>query len=275
MEDTAVQQVDSDTKEKIRLELVLYKEVATLVNKIAKANAKSITETGLPISSNVFLRDWIALLKNHYKRVSESFFGNIELDTIDSDDNELSESEEGDVLIALDQWGNNKSEINAGIITNTTQEQMNQALEDAKRVLMQQDQSLDNRTIAMTATLFFLKKRESRSKLIALVETQSAAETTKLFESVALSGENPTLLLGPSRATLKTKTIKKWHTVGDDRVRPHHSEAEGKTKTLGEPFTVGGEKLMFPGDASLGATAGNLMNCRCSLTYKIERVRTP
>jgi len=32
---------------------------------------------------------------------------------------------------------------------------------------------------------------------------------------------------------------------------------------LDEPFTVGGEELMFPGDDSLGATAANIINCQC------------
>ena len=33
---------------------------------------------------------------------------------------------------------------------------------------------------------------------------------------------------------------------------------------MDEPFIVGGEKLMFPGNKSLGASGWNLYNCRCS-----------
>lgn len=54
-----------------------------------------------------------------------------------------------------------------------------------------------------------------------------------------------------------------WDSTLDRVTRPHHWDADGQTVLINEPFVVAGERLMFPGDDSLGATAKNLINCRC------------
>lgn len=51
--------------------------------------------------------------------------------------------------------------------------------------------------------------------------------------------------------------------------RDPHAEAEGQTVPYDKPFTVGGEKLMFPGDHSMGASGWNLYNCQCTTDRKI------
>lgn len=60
---------------------------------------------------------------------------------------------------------------------------------------------------------------------------------------------------------------KKWSATGDDRTRLEHSIADGQVKKLDEPFIVGGEKLMYPLDSSLGASAENIVNCRCTMFH--------
>lgn len=57
---------------------------------------------------------------------------------------------------------------------------------------------------------------------------------------------------------------KEWVSIGDSRTRDIHLDAIGQRRALKEPFIVGGEKLMHPGDSSLGASAGNVIQCRCS-----------
>ncbi len=56
---------------------------------------------------------------------------------------------------------------------------------------------------------------------------------------------------------------KQWLTSGNDNVRPTHAAAEGQTRRIAEPFTVGGASLMFPGDGSLGAGPEETINCHC------------
>ena len=63
---------------------------------------------------------------------------------------------------------------------------------------------------------------------------------------------------------------KVWIAAIDDRTRPEHIEANGKAVPLNEPFIVGGERLMYPGDKS-SASAANLVNCRCTVGNRAKR----
>lgn len=54
-----------------------------------------------------------------------------------------------------------------------------------------------------------------------------------------------------------------------NRTRDAHAEAHMQFATLGEPFMVGGESLMFPGD-SAGGSASNVINCLCSVVPKVQ-----
>jgi SPP1 gp7 family putative phage head morphogenesis protein len=55
--------------------------------------------------------------------------------------------------------------------------------------------------------------------------------------------------------------FKQWLTSGLPNVRPAHRAAEGQIVKVDEPFLVGGEYLMHPGDPS--GSAGNVINCHC------------
>lgn len=59
------------------------------------------------------------------------------------------------------------------------------------------------------------------------------------------------------------KLRKCWLATLDGRTRHDHGMADGQEVDLDKPFTVGGEKMMFPGDMS--ASPWNTYNCRCSM----------
>jgi HK97 family phage portal protein len=68
--------------------------------------------------------------------------------------------------------------------------------------------------------------------------------------------------------------VKRWLSYVDDRTRGgengcDHISADGQERELHQPYDVSGEQLMFPGDTSLGASAGNIVNCRCTETYEV------
>jgi len=57
--------------------------------------------------------------------------------------------------------------------------------------------------------------------------------------------------------------FKQWISTEDKRTRPTHTTADRQRTLLSEPFTVGGAKLMFPGDPR--GPANEVINCRCTL----------
>lgn len=59
-----------------------------------------------------------------------------------------------------------------------------------------------------------------------------------------------------------------WLSTKDDRTRPDHLEADGQAVGIDQPFSVGGEMLMYPGDPS--GSAGNTINCRCTVLPVME-----
>ena len=62
------------------------------------------------------------------------------------------------------------------------------------------------------------------------------------------------------------KKYKTWHTIIDKRTRATHREINGKTIPIREYFIVGNSLMLFPKDSS--ADDEEVVNCRCSLTYK-------
>ena len=61
---------------------------------------------------------------------------------------------------------------------------------------------------------------------------------------------------------------KTW-VISGNNTRPAHAEMDGMTVDEDEPFIVDGEEMMFPRDDSMGASAGNIINCACTC------IRTP
>lgn len=63
-----------------------------------------------------------------------------------------------------------------------------------------------------------------------------------------------------------------WLSARDSAVRPTHAEADGQVVAVGQPFTVGGMPMDFPGDP--GADPSETVNCRCTtLPVVNERAR--
>jgi len=72
-------------------------------------------------------------------------------------------------------------------------------------------------------------------------------------------------------STLGMEVRKEWISVSDSRTRGHHVEADGQTVAQDQPFIVQGERLMWPGDTQFGASAENVIQCRCTQAYTTVR----
>ena len=92
---------------------------------------------------------------------------------------------------------------------------------------------------------------------------------TRIARTEVIAASN---LGADAAATATGLPLKKtWLAAADAAVRDDHAAADGSTVKKDEPFIVGGEELMFPGDTSRGASAGNVINCRCTPVYSIDR----
>ncbi len=63
------------------------------------------------------------------------------------------------------------------------------------------------------------------------------------------------------------KTMKRWESIIDEATRKDHREINGKYIPIGQAFHVGDSWMMFPKDTSLGASANQIVNCRCTVIY--------
>lgn len=92
---------------------------------------------------------------------------------------------------------------------------------------------------------------ENRARVIAQTETNRHFNSSMLAHGL-LQEKN-----GAQGLT------KRWDTILDGKERREHELADNQVQLLGQPFIVGGESLLFPGDPT-GAPS-NVINCRCSL----------
>lgn len=63
---------------------------------------------------------------------------------------------------------------------------------------------------------------------------------------------------------------KVWNDTGDGKTRHTHAAADGQEVPVDQPFVVGGYRMMFPGDSGLGAPAAETIQCRCSVSYRLD-----
>lgn len=64
---------------------------------------------------------------------------------------------------------------------------------------------------------------------------------------------------------------KEWLSTPDNRVRHDHDVANGQTRKLDEPYSIGGYPMMHPGDSSMGAPVSEIVLCRCAESYRVSR----
>lgn len=106
----------------------------------------------------------------------------------------------------------------------------------------------------------WITQTAQREPNLAFSESHAAAVTRTEVNAVCN-------LAAIDAAYRQGKRFKTWKTFGDLKVRPSHKAANGQRVPLDMPFTVGGYEMMFPNDNSLGAPAGEVVNCRCVLEF--------
>lgn len=118
-----------------------------------------------------------------------------------------------------------------------------------------------------------IMRGEDTNKLIERIQQVTQA---KLSDIVRIARTQTTRLENKARIDAYSvgdkmgyTMVKEWVAVNDDRTRPAHRHANGQQVLLDQPFNVGGEELMYPGDSN--GSAGNVINCRCTMRAGIKK----
>lgn len=95
----------------------------------------------------------------------------------------------------------------------------------------------------------------------------SIRRATLIGRTEIVAASNAGSILGAQASGVPTRKI--WLSTQDDRTRDLHIEVNGqKVPNLETPFNVGGDKMQYPGDPTLGADPSNTINCRCTVIYE-------
>jgi len=114
------------------------------------------------------------------------------------------------------------------------------------------------------------QRGESIPKLAARVRGAaniSQRRATALARTEVVSASNAGSFASAQSSELDM--TKQWLATEDERTRPTHRTADGQSRPLNEPFTVGVASLMYPGDPTGPAEETN--NCRCTIVYDIPK----
>lgn len=276
------------TKEELAQKILLEKSLKIKMRKFFKQLNSDVgiiwSNSGALPDFEFYESDLSAILREHYRRVGNIFsekirndifnkyhLEDLELkqsiaDELSVEDIEEEESRiEAAVLAALLGYIALHSVEQARFILNTTNGEYNKLLDKIISNSAEQGLTLTREQVSQELQTGFDEKIEGRVDSISLTETQNMAERSKLTEALVLIGS--ALLVGG--ALVGETILKTWHAILDDRVRDHHADASGQTVMVTDAFIVKGEQLMHPGDTSLGASADNVINCRCGTSFSV------
>lgn len=246
-----------DLARKLRLEATFTAALDQFHRRVVTRFVQELAQTGATTGAQPWVTPLQGLLLAHYLAVAKVFNGTLgqRLPAAVAP----TTAEEQLIAATLGRYWVTTAADHAVELTATTSTNMQEALAAARA---EEDQSLGG--IAALAAAGLHRALRGRLTTIAVTETQLAAETTKATEAEILSGVLPSIEGGQPRAS---EILKRWDSRGDSIVRPSHVLADGQVVPVNQPFIVGGERLMFPGDRSLGASTKNVINCRCSAVY--------
>lgn len=261
-------------KKKLRLEVQFRVVMTSYFNKIVNTFLM-LGKNQLPLNvSQRFDDELKAILMTQYIRV-EKVFDHAGRDGMPK---ELRSTAEEDRTIdnALKGFNNIRSTLQTENMNRTTQRQIEQSLAIARSIDTDVETIEDGKVVRIKASQFVgfelflgagnILKRKLASRITSIVstETQIPAEIAKLTEIEVLSGNVASVIRGtPTKIAIK----KTWVSEADDITRPTHLQADGQDRKANVAFTVGGFRLMVPGDTSLGAPKKETINCRCDAEY--------
>jgi HK97 family phage prohead protease len=267
-----------DLAKKLKLESGFKKDLKSFFESMADKLKSTYEQVGQVPPANLFEVDLRKILDKNYKIISKNFDSLLRMNTKAFDAIEYKAMDD-DIRATVNGYISRHSIDQANIITATNQEDMAVSVAKVKQNAMDKGVILSNKEIAAQAYLVFKNKAFNRIDTIATTETQNIAESSKYIEAGFIEQN---ILNGLYKINRRNKDIgsikplnvieKTWITILDERTRLSHVLADEQKQPTNLPFIVEGQKLMTPGDASLGASLDNLINCRCSCIYDVDQV---
>jgi uncharacterized protein with gpF-like domain len=206
------------------------------------------------------------ILDNHYQNVQKDFDSQIRDNLGELENGEFIEEQiraELEIERQRDVMSSSQS------IADTTHKKMKKTIEEIIAAFVAAGLLLKKERIAKEAKDKFITDSQNRLDGIAITQTQFASEGAKFGEGKTLDRLNAVFPAAKVDFS-KAQSMKTWVAVLDARTRPAHAEADGQTVPLKEPYIVMGQKLMRPGDTTLGATMDNIANCRCTSVISVK-----
>ncbi len=229
---------------KLKLERVIFTDVRSEFDRLSK---KKVTVNAIKSATT----NIEGILYDHYLRTNKVFGSDYrDRNRIRYISSQIFRSAEAEFA--------EHAAIQSEIITKTSVRQLKKVRAIAASKIDAYKQIDPSITVNRLANDLFDASLKRRIGSISTYETQWAAEFSKANEVEHV------------RSLSNKVGAKRWDSVGDDLMRDWHADADSQIVSIDEPFDVNDEELMYPGDTSLGATASNIANCRCSANYDIS-----
>jgi hypothetical protein len=292
-----------EVAEKLRLEALVKPGIRKIFNRVVDDFRVAVARTGQPQEVSRYRKSFETLLEEHYRRVQKAFSGMIlqqnnvltfgalrakQGKAADEDESKIKELIAAIFLL----WDDQHAPVQAGYIVDTTARDMDDAISQGRQALQEEGKPVDNRSLAAAAAAILKRILRGRVDLIAVTETQTAAETAKAIEAstaarILIPGiplprdivplleptvaPTPAPGAGPRLTPVQAVLKKSWIDLRDNKVRATHREAGrrygAQAIPVNEAFIVGSSRMMYPGDTSLGAPVREIAHCRCSAQY--------
>ena len=122
----------------------------------------------------------------------------------------------------------------------------------------------DINNIVSEARVEGLSERDTAKLIQAVAPTKSASRSQTIARTESHGSSQGISLDVANQTDIPMKKV--WLTSGS-RARQSHKDANNQSVAIAQPFTVGREKLDYPGDPR--GSAKNVINCRCVIGYEV------
>lgn len=249
-----------------KLESRLSRKILANFNKLSMLIREVIASDGVFAGNVIIIENQRELEQILIEAYDEAIKEGVKFTRRDLELEEAEEEENNAILLLLLLWRNNTASTHAALMTQTTIDIFNRAVEDAEANGLSGD-DLD-RSVARTMA----KHNRRRVPVISTTEANTAFQTGS--EAAAAEVANPTPRT--DQPVIGIALLKRWRSQEDRRVRPTHFSANARYKAnpipLSDLFQVGAGQGSRPLDPRLPSE--ETIACRCFMRFVKAKVAT-